>query len=289
MIYVNVLPDILSPNSKIYLYADDAKIYRRISSSQDRLILQDDINRSTKWTDEWLITLNINKCKIVSYGRNIDFNKTYYINNVPLEEINIIKDLGVTFDSHLKFQLHIDEKVNNAYYFLGIVRRNFKFLSKDTFIILYKSLVRSHLEYAVQVWSTVMYKKKIEKVQMRATKLIHSMKNLTYSERLKHLNLPTLHYRRICGDMIMVFKIITNKIDSSVSDDFIQSLSATRGNRYKIIQKHVHFNLTKYSISTFEVNNLPLFSIKNLSSSHLLYIQCLSTTSYFSSANMGLG
>ena len=101
----------------------------------------------------------------VSYGINIDLNKTYYINNVPLKEINITKDLGVTFNSQLKFQLHIDEKVNKAYNFLGIIKRNFKFLSKDSFIILYKSLVRSHLKYAVQVWSpsAVIYKKKIKK------------------------------------------------------------------------------------------------------------------------------
>ena len=48
--------------------------------------------------------------------------------------------------------------------------------------------------------------KKIEKVQMRATKQITCIKHLTYAERLSYLNLSTLHYRRIRGDMIMVFK-----------------------------------------------------------------------------------
>jgi len=46
----------------------------------------------------------------VSYGRNVDNNYHYSINNTELENIESIKDLGVTFDSRLKFSLHINEK-----------------------------------------------------------------------------------------------------------------------------------------------------------------------------------
>jgi len=48
---------------------------------------------------------------------------------------------------------------------------------------------------------------------MRATKLITCKKHLTYAERLSYLNLPTLYYRRLRGDLIMVFKIVTGIID----------------------------------------------------------------------------
>ena len=74
------------------------------------------------------------------------------------------------------------------------MKRNFTYLCKDAFITLYKSLVRSHLEYAVQVWSpyTVEYIKKIEKVQMRATKQITCIKHLTYADTLSyHNHIPT--------------------------------------------------------------------------------------------------
>ena len=78
-----------------------------------------------------------------------------------------------------------------------------------TFCLLYKALVRPHVEYAHSVWYP--YKKcditDIEKVQKRATKLIISLKNCSYKERLKILNLLTLKYRRLRGDMIDVFKI----------------------------------------------------------------------------------
>ena len=81
---------------------------------------------------------------------------------------------------------------------LGIIKRNFIHISRNCFIILYKSLVRSHLEYANNVW----YPKrktdvdKLERVQKRATKLIPGLSNKSYIKRLKVLNLPTLKYRR---------------------------------------------------------------------------------------------
>ena len=77
-------------------------------------------------------------------------------------------------------------------------------MDKDTFILLYKAMVRPHLEYANSVWCP--YKKgdieDIEKVQKRATKLVISLKHL-----------PTLKYRRLRGDMIEIFKIVHNYYD----------------------------------------------------------------------------
>jgi len=49
----------------------------------------------------------------------------------------------------LKFDCHINDKVNKAYSILGIIKRNFYYLSQDCFVTLYKSLVRSQLEYAM--------------------------------------------------------------------------------------------------------------------------------------------
>ena len=48
----------------------------------------------------------------------------------------------------------------------------------------------------------------IEKIQKRATKLVISLRKLPYKERLQHLNLYAVKYRRLRGDMIEVFKIL---------------------------------------------------------------------------------
>ena len=52
---------------------------------------------------------------------------------------------------------------------------------------------------------------------MRATKLVMTVKHLSYKERLVKLKLPTLKYRRIRGDMIEVYKILTDKYDNNVN------------------------------------------------------------------------
>jgi len=65
------------------------------------------------------------------------------------------------------------------------------------------------LEYANSVWNPHRQGliTDLEKIQMRATKLVLTVKHLTYKERLVQLKLPTLRYRRLRGDMIEVFKI----------------------------------------------------------------------------------
>jgi len=55
---------------------------------------------------------------------------------------------------------------------------------------------------------------------MRATKLVLTVKHLTYKERLLQLKLPTLKYRRLSGDMIEVFKILTGKYSTNVTFSF---------------------------------------------------------------------
>jgi len=67
IIYINKLPNIC--DSQLFLYADDAKVYRQIFNSQDKENIQHDLIKLNSWADNWLIKLNISKCKMVSFGR----------------------------------------------------------------------------------------------------------------------------------------------------------------------------------------------------------------------------
>ena len=103
-----------------------------------------------------------------------------------LKHVLETKDLGITIDTQLSFQNHIQDKVNKANRVMGMIRRSFSHLNKEIFKQLYKSQVRPHLEYAQAAWSP--YRKKditLENVQRRATKLIPGLKHLSYPERLK--------------------------------------------------------------------------------------------------------
>jgi hypothetical protein len=130
----------------------------------------------------------------------------YKLSGKNIERVQKEKDIGITIDSELTFESHICEKVNKATLIFGALRRAFRYLDKKLFIPLYKKMVRTQLDYASALWAQYEHKHidKIENVQKRATKQIPGMKNLPYEERLRKLELPTLSYIRLRGDMIEV-------------------------------------------------------------------------------------
>ena len=105
--------------------------------------------------------------------------------------------------------------------------------------LLYTSLVRSHLEYGHKIWGPH-FKGDIiavEKVQRRATKLVDTIKNLTYEARLRHLNLPSLKHRRRRVDMIFAYKMFTEKIGMNKEDLFTLSQARVRGHDHRVVKK----------------------------------------------------
>ena len=75
----------------------------------------------------------------------------------------------------------------------------------------------------------------LENVQRRATKIVPELKDLSYHERLKALNLPSLYYRRKRYDMIQLFKIVANIEDTSVNKFGLSfNDNSTRGHIFKL-------------------------------------------------------
>lgn len=142
-------------SAKCLLYADDLKLYLEIKSLDDCMSLQSDINRVYEWSVENKMIFNVSKCNIMTFDRKrnpIHFN--YCLDNVPINRVNRIKDLGVTFDRNLTFHDHVSDLAKEAYRRLGFVLRNAKdFENPHVVRILYNSLVRSKLESSACVWN----------------------------------------------------------------------------------------------------------------------------------------
>jgi hypothetical protein len=207
-----------------------------------------------EWTECSLLKFHPDKCATMRIGKSNVPRKVYTMgpDKKPLKESHMENDIGVFIDDKLSFDEHISSKVNKANSTMGVIRRNFEYLDETTFLLLYKALVRPHIEYANQVWSPILKKQEtvIENVQRRATRLLPGFKDLTYEERLKKLNLPTLKYRRYRGDMIEMFKILTCKYDEKVCG-FIQlntnQQHDTRGHKYKIEKRFSRLNIKKFA------------------------------------------
>ena len=253
LIYINDLPDCIE-SSSVKIFADDLKLYQKNSGSSQPV--QDDINRIENWSSQWQLPLNAQKCSKLHVscknGEGIDSNIYYIIDQkvnrrIEIKESEETKDLGVIIDTKLKFQKQIANCIKKANGVLASIKRTIKYLSIQTFNTLYKALVRPLLESAGAVWSPSLVKdiRSLESVQRRATKLVPSLRNLSYKDRLIALDLPTLAYRRKRGDMIMVFKIMKGIVDLHYTTFFKLSTNNTRGHELKLFKQRSRLNVRR--------------------------------------------
>lgn len=254
IIFINDLPECV--NSLCKIFADDTKIY---SSSDNQKLLQDDLLALLDWSRKWQLKFNIDKCSILHIGK--DDSNRYYMDeshNNELKQTTKEKDVGVTFDTNLKFDTHISTIVKKANQLAGLVRRSFTFLDKFTFLKLYKSIVRPHLEYANVIWHPGLKRQQvvIEKVQRRATKSIAELKDLSYSERLVSLDLPSIKYRQIRADLIQTYKIL-HGIDNINKDNLftLSNCNNTRNSSFKLYKEFASSS-SRCNFLTIRVNSL---------------------------------
>ena len=209
LIFINDLPD--SIKSFVELFADDVKLL--VGPSMQNIV-QTDLESLTVWEETWKLKFNLEKCKVLYIGtENERYN--YSLSNKGLEEITEERDLGVVFNNSFNFNDHILAIVSKANQKIGWTTRNI--LSRDAYVIsrVYKALIRPHIEYCTQAWAPVARHghwqliMKLESVQRKVTRLVNDIKNLSYKERLESLGLTTLLERRMRGDLIETFKIIS--------------------------------------------------------------------------------
>ena len=221
-IFINDLPEGILNRCKIF--ADDTKLYGTTDLKDE---IQRDLMKLQEWSDKWNLRYNVEKCKVLHIGNNNPEEKYKMgIDNKILSTCECEKDLGVTFDIDLSFDVHIQNATKKANRAIGLIRRAFDYLDKDMFIKLYKALVRPHLEYGNIIWHPRLKRQSIaiENVQRRATKILNCCKNMSYTERLKFLKLPTLKHRRQRGDLIETFKIYHGYTDINFKQLFQESV-----------------------------------------------------------------
>ena len=163
-------------------------------------------------------------------------------------------------DGKLKFDFHIHTAGTRANRMLGLIKRSYTFLDKESLLCLYKAMVRPILEYGVTIWSP--YRKgdidAVESVQRRATRILPELRGLDYEARLRSLKLPTLTYRRLPGDVINVYKYIHGIYRLPLADNMFEmaQYGATRGHSFKLYKHQTRKHL--FSQRVVDVwNSLP--------------------------------
>ena len=180
----------------------------------------------SSWCHNNKLFLNINKCKVMSFYRRISpvlFD--YQINNISLERVNEMKDLGILFDTTFSFVKHIDFIVSKAYSMLGLIMRICDdFNTALVFKSLYFAHVRSVLDYAAVVWSPSydVHIRRIESIQKKFFSFLfkkfgyYSMVQFApYMIKCSILQIEPLSERRKNSSLLFMFDILSGRVDSS--------------------------------------------------------------------------
>jgi len=247
-------------SSTILGYADDNKILRVIKSSEDHHILQNDINKIFKWTLKNKIPLNIEKCSVITYSSSKKFSAfAYTIDNLEIARCSSIKDLGVIYQNNFRFDLQLNNVLNNASRSLGLIKRFCRNISDvDLIRTLYLTYVRSKLTSAIIIWAPQSKDgfKKLEKIQKKFIKFLCYKMNIIYHRNLYIPILNLLDHPSINKliDITLVkflYRILNNKINSvflTGSINFNAPVVALR--------RHMFFKTTNYKAIYLERNVL---------------------------------
>ena len=251
-------------------------LYKPILSEADGTALQCDVDEICNWTSDNLMRFNASKCRQMFVTRKRSHKTTFVLSlgDQMLQVVENYKYLGFYLSSDLSWSYHIHYICNKAKRIMGILYRRFSNnVDSYTMIRLYTSLVRSHLEYGVEVWNPYLQKDiaAVENVQKFALRVCFKAWSQEYHELLQLANLQSLQDRRSFLSLVTLFKIKNNIVyfppnflPPLLSSSRLRSHSSC--NRFIIpFARTNHYKYSFFCSATLLWNNLPLEAINTTS------------------------
>ena len=232
LIFINDL-ETATGSSTIRFFADDTRISRQIECCRDHEQLQKDLEGVLKWSRENNMRLHEEKFELLIHSSHAapedsvlpfaNEYKSYKISeDRTLYPVDSLRDLGIQLESDLSWPRHIltiTKKARNA---AAWVLSVFKSRELDVMMTLYKSFVRSNLEYCCPLWSprTIGLIQELEEVQREFTRRITALQGLSYWDRLKKLKLMSLQRRRERYVLLIMWKILHGVLPNEIGISF---------------------------------------------------------------------
>ena len=227
---------IRAKNSTAFTFADDTKLIKAIRTLFCKILLEEDLTSVMQWSIANNMLLHEDKFVVVNYClntstllRNLPFTAEtrQYITTEGriMESSPYTRDLGVHVSDDCSWSYHVGKIASDARQMAGWVLGAFRDRSLVTMMTLYKSLIRSKVEYCCPLWNPSKVKdiQIIENVQKEFTKRILGLKDCDYWERLKQLKLLSLQRRRERYSMIQVWKMKNGLAPNGIGMEFYDS------------------------------------------------------------------
>lgn len=195
------------------LYADDATILSFIKSREDRVSvaasLNRDLDRIADWATSWNVQFGAAKCKTATISNRRDAVGTHpslQFFGTTLEEVEDIELLGISINRNLSWSSVINKMVSSASQRLGLLRRASPYLDTSQKAMIYKSMVRSVMEYSSCAWmgATPTSLSQLDAVQKRAMRII----GITTDDlNSNSTNIQPLCHRRAVGALSLFHRM----------------------------------------------------------------------------------
>ena len=124
-------------SSKVLTFADDTKLFRKVTNDADKQSLQGDLDKLVKWSEKWQMLFNFGKCKCIHIGHG-NMNEEYKIGDAVLGRTTHKKYLGVTFSADMKMSEQCGTAASKGNQIIGLIRRTIMYKEKELIVPLYK-------------------------------------------------------------------------------------------------------------------------------------------------------
>jgi hypothetical protein len=224
----------------ILKFADNTKVFSQVSSLEQHLRLQTNLNTLYKWPINWQKDFNVDKY-VVLLIRDKAMQYSYIMNGKTLASVNHERDLGTIVSNDLESYNQCHPAYIKASRVLGMIKQMIQSRNPKLLLPLHKSLVHPHLEYCTPCWSSHYNKDKalLEKVQHHFTHLFSDLHSLTDQDPPDHLPLWSLEECHHCADLTEVYRILHGLSPFTAGTFFaVAHDSQTRVHSLKLSRQH---------------------------------------------------
>ena len=229
LVYINDLENDIKSNIKFF--ADDTMLFsivRNVETTASDLNV--DLECIRKWAYQWKLEFNLDPTKqateiLFSCKKSTTQHPPLFFNNTRVSQVIEQKHLGLILEPKLSFSKHLHEKMLKANKNIRILKILSRFLPLKTLDQMYKSLVRSHLDYCDVIYhipaqithpllglSLSAQMEKVDQIQYKAALAITgAWKGSSRSKLYEELGWESLSDRRFTRRIIQLHKIINNK------------------------------------------------------------------------------
>ena len=258
LLYINYLPDDVICN--IAICADDTTLYSKCDQASDlwqqlelASELESDLRDTVDWSWKLLVDFNAGKTQLVSFDRSksagtIDVK----MDGSVLEEKTSFKMLGLTFSSKLDWGSYIVSIAKTVSKKIGALILSMKFFSPEVALYLYKSTIRSCMEYCCHVWAGTpsCYFELLDKIQKRifrtvGSSLAASLEPLSHRQNVVSLSLFYRYYFGRCSsELAQLVPLPYSRGRSTRYSDRLHDFSVTIPRCYKDVYVNSFFPRT---------------------------------------------